>query len=382
MRSMPNKFSSLCLFSLFVQALTLVVLLLLVGQWAWLLLLPLATAIYLWQASVRLERQPMYTKVEQAQPFKFDRQLLLTLQEQLEEISATQTEQAHLLQEGTATVNDNFFTMTHSAEQQKDLLFKLIAEAGYGGAQHNSQRVTLTEFTRKTDVIIHGYVTVLVDISEKSIQAIHVIEDMSAAMDAMYALLDTIRSLADQTNLLALNAAIEAARAGEHGRGFAVVAEEVRALSTRSNRLNDDIRKQMNLTQSLMVQTKEIIGQVATLDMTGSINAKQSVDQMLAELNQIEQENQKLVADAGHLSEQIGTAVSNSVSALQFGDLSAQMAGKTLKRLAWLQDFASLVAHINADDVQKLTTRQAELIESAKLLKQSSSASDNEIQLF
>lgn len=55
-------------------------------------------------------------------------------------------------------------------------------------------------------------------------------------------LLKTIDSLSGQTNLLALNATIEAARAGEAGKGFAVVATEVKELSNRTKKANEEIQ--------------------------------------------------------------------------------------------------------------------------------------------
>lgn len=65
-----------------------------------------------------------------------------------------------------------------------------------------------------------------------------------------------IDDLSDRTSLLALNAALQASAAGPAGAGFAAVAEEVERLAERSNRLTRQIS---TLTQTINVETKEVV---------------------------------------------------------------------------------------------------------------------------
>jgi methyl-accepting chemotaxis protein len=60
---------------------------------------------------------------------------------------------------------------------------------------------------------------------------------------------EIISDIAEQTNLLALNATIEAARAGEAGKGFAVVANEVKELSTMTEKTTNDIAAKVSEIQ-------------------------------------------------------------------------------------------------------------------------------------
>jgi methyl-accepting chemotaxis protein len=150
-------------------------------------------------------------------------------------------------------------------------------------------------------------------------------------------IIGVIDGIAFQTNLLALNAAVEAARAGEHGRGFAVVASEVRVLARRSadaareiKRLIDDsstkvdsgaalvgaagqtmaeVLRQVAQVQSLM----NGIGQASRTQSTGILQ----VSQAMAQLDQMTQENARMVADARDTAAGLGEQVARLTAAVR-----------------------------------------------------------------
>ncbi|WP_198015472.1 methyl-accepting chemotaxis protein [Marichromatium purpuratum] len=114
--------------------------------------------------------------------------------------------------------------------------------------------------------------------------------DLRQAADKVGGAMQEINGLAEQTNLLALNAAIEAARAGEHGRGFSVVADEVRNLSTRTQRFTGEIRaniEQMNTYIASLVQSLGDSVEGARVCSTDSRESITLVEEITEQLGQV-----------------------------------------------------------------------------------------------
>ncbi|WP_160330980.1 methyl-accepting chemotaxis protein [Marichromatium gracile] len=114
--------------------------------------------------------------------------------------------------------------------------------------------------------------------------------DLRQAADKVGGAMQEINGLAEQTNLLALNAAIEAARAGEHGRGFSVVADEVRNLSTRTQRFTGEIRaniEQMNAYIASLVQSLGDSVEGARVCSTDSRESITLVEEIAEQLGQV-----------------------------------------------------------------------------------------------
>jgi methyl-accepting chemotaxis protein len=272
-----------------------------------------------------------------------------------------------LVQEAVRTLGGSFDTMNRQAQAQDTAVSKIINRAEGNG---DSQGVDVRRFATTASQLMEGLVEVLVGASRQSADSVQHIDAMARHLDAIFELLGDVKTIADQTNLLALNAAIEAARAGEAGRGFAVVAEEVRNLSERSTNFNEQIRKLVFSSKDAIAKVRGAVGEMATRDMSASVQAKNEVGRLLS---QVEDINRAVAGSAREVSaagEQINMAVAQAVRSLQFEDIATQALGSAIVHVQRLrqisEESAGLQSVLNGEVAEIATTKFAS-VESPKM---------------
>jgi methyl-accepting chemotaxis protein len=248
-----------------------------------------------------------------------------------------------IVNEAATNLGGSFHGLSEQTGAQKDLVLSVISSMSSTGSGPDEGAGSIKGFVVKINSVLQHYIDLMIDMSKQSLQVVHKIDDMVGQMDAIFALLADVKTIADQTNLLALNAAIEAARAGDAGRGFAVVADEVRKLSQHSKQFNEQIRAQVVVAKSTINETRDIVGDVASKDMNVAIHAKGDVDVML---NHLEELNRKITSSldgVALITDKIDENVGVAVRSLQFDDMVTQMVGYAQGHLERMEQYLDTV---------------------------------------
>lgn len=218
-------------------------------------------------------------------------------------------------------LNNSFMALDRYSEQQTsgiNVLLEYFSE--------DNDEVSFKDFTLELDIVLSGFVDIIVSVSDKGVDAAYKMQDMIQIMDEVFERLEGVQKIASKTNLLALNAAIEAARAGEVGRGFAVVADEVRELSNQTSILNEGVQERASAAKEGLIAVNEVVGEIAQMDMSTALNAKDSINEMVAKIDNVNSQVANVLDNTVSIAGNIKGSVSEAIMALQYEDAVSQLA--------------------------------------------------------
>lgn len=283
-------------------------------------------------------------------------------------------------------LNGSFMSLGKLSEQQRDEINSLMEHFN-----EDSDELSFKEFTIELEDVLKRFVEIIVDVSDKGVDAAYKMQDMISIMDEVFDRLVGVQKIASKTNLLALNAAIEAARAGEVGRGFAVVADEVRELSQQTSILNEGVQERATLAKEGLINLNEVIGEIAQMDMSAALSAKDNINDMMKKIDNVNHQVSTVLDSTAGVAVEIGGHVSSAVMALQYEDVVSQLASHVENLQNGIKDKISIINQHAGEGIslEKLaeinhliSTLDTKVVTSLKETVKATSVESGDIDLF
>ncbi|MDH5391779.1 MAG: methyl-accepting chemotaxis protein [Gammaproteobacteria bacterium] len=227
-----------------------------------------------------------------------------------------------IVNDSVIKLNNSFLALGSLSDQQSNELEVLVK---HFSSDEEGDSVSFRKFAVELEVVLKQFVDIIVDVSDKGVDAAYKMQDMISVMDEVFDRLIGVQKIASKTNLLALNAAIEAARAGEVGRGFAVVADEVRELSQQTSILNEGVQERARAAKEGLISLNDVIGEIAQMDMSATLKAKDNINDMLTSIDSVNTEVGTVIDNTAKIAFDIRGHVSTAVMALQYEDAVVQL---------------------------------------------------------
>ena len=303
-----------------------------------------------------------------------------------------------ILADAVAKLVQSFTSLEKDTSRQLELALKL------SGAESNDQQsgaghkdISFAELFPSIEQVMDKLLNATIKSSEQSGQVVQSTRKTRKLFKGVLGILDEVKKIADQTNLLAINAAIEAARAGTAGKGFAVVAEEVRNLSTRSNRFSEQIDKLLQEISTSLADVETSVEKLAARSDQLVKEEQENIARVMRQAQEFYAVVNSCAQQISQLAESVSGQVGQAVTSMQFQDMATQIIGTVNNRLeaaaTLLDDLVALPAAAEQREGPDADDQLAELmnlLNSGKLLVQQShhnpvsqkSMDEGDIELF
>lgn len=241
--------------------------------------------------------------------------VLRSLQDEIESTS-------HYVEQEVVTVGSKFKELVAATETQEQSINSLTSLANAIDVDGNA--IQLNEITTLLNNTLNDVVAKILFLSRHAMSMIYALDGVSKSVASAEKCIVEIDKINRQTNMLALNATIEAERAGERGAAFRVIANEVRDLSKSTKSLSESMRTDINAIAQGIKDGHTTLQEVATVDMSDNMMAKDQLDQLIAALLRRNELLGQVIESTTEKSREMARYIGGMVVGLQFQDRTKQ----------------------------------------------------------
>lgn len=253
----------------------------------------------------------------------------------IEVLSEKLAETSGLIEKSTLELNEQFKMLAEGSVRQSESVMAVVEKAN--ALQVEGKTISMTDFSQLFNHALSDAIGKILSISKMAISMVYSLDDAMTAIKEIEKFNGTIQGINKQTNLLALNATIEAARSGEAGKGFGVVADEVKGVAREINALSVEMNARITQVAVSVRTGYDTLREVATTDMTDTIDAKMTLDGLMTALLQQTEDFKVILSGASEGAKHTAEVINGMLVGMQFQDRTTQYIQNSLGALAQLR---------------------------------------------
>jgi methyl-accepting chemotaxis protein len=243
------------------------------------------------------------------------------------------TVSSELVERSTLDLSERFQDLAGIAQAQVSRVDRIIAAAS---------ALTALQFVEST---LAKAIELILFVSKNAMRMVFTLEDVGKDVAAAQACSAQIETINRQAGYLALNAAIEAARSGPAGAAFKVIANEMKQLSVSTQTTSVALRERFALVTSGVQRGKEVLQEIATMDLSENILARERIDALLAGIVAQHDAFEAVLGETAAASGEMAVTVGQLITGMQFQDRTKQHIAQVIDTLAVLEESTVAVQH-------------------------------------
>ena len=253
------------------------------------------------------------------------------------------TASSDLVESSTADLSERFQTLALIAQAQTGRVTRIIEVSET--ITVDGEAVPLGAAMKSVEAVLLKVIDTILSVSKHAMRMVYALNDVAQDVQGAEDCASQIEKINSQTNYLALNAAIEASRPVASGAAFGVIAHEMKALSLATAVTSKQVRERMSAVANGVRCGQLVLQEIATLDMSEHIVAKDQIDSLIAGVIAQNRTFNAVLAEAADSSADMMGTISKLITGMQFQDRTKQHIGHVIDTLGVLADGTTAAQH-------------------------------------